>query len=50
MILDNNLGLTNQATLDKAEEKLSKQKAKELYDSGKINESEVGSFPVVLSN
>ena len=44
MILDNNFGLTNQAALDRAEEKLSKQKAKKLYDSGKINEIEVGTF------
>lgn len=44
MILDNNLGLTNQVALDRAEEKLSKQKAKKLYDSGKINEIEVGTF------
>ncbi|GKS55948.1 protein adenylyltransferase Fic [Enterococcus mundtii] len=44
MILENKLGLTNQVELAKAEEKISKQKAKELYDSGKINEIEVGSF------
>lgn len=44
MILENKLGLTNQVELAKAEEKLSKQKAKELYDSGKINEIEVGTF------
>lgn len=44
MILENKLGLTNQVKLAKAEEKLSKQKAKELYDSGKINEIEVGTF------
>ncbi|EGC70415.1 Fic family protein [Enterococcus casseliflavus ATCC 12755] len=44
MILDNNLGFTNQVALDKAEEKLSKQKAEKLYDSGKINEIEVGTF------
>ena len=44
MILENKLGLTNQAALDRAEEKLSKQKAKKLYDSGKINEIEVGTF------
>lgn len=44
MILDNKLGLTNQVELAKAEEKLSKQKAKELYDCGKINEIEVGTF------
>ncbi|HGF7419928.1 TPA: protein adenylyltransferase Fic [Enterococcus faecium] len=44
MILENKLGLTNQVELAKVEEKLSKQKAKELYDCGKINESEVGTF------
>lgn len=44
MVLENKLGLTNQVELAKAEEKLSKQKAKELYDSGKINEIEVGTF------
>ncbi|MBF0799111.1 cell filamentation protein Fic, partial [Enterococcus gallinarum] len=44
MILEKKLGLTNQVELAKAEEKLSKQKAKELYDSGKINEIEVGTF------
>ncbi|NTJ95827.1 Fic family protein [Enterococcus faecium] len=44
MILENKLGLTNQVELAKSEEKLSKQKAKELYDSGKINEIEVGTF------
>ena len=44
MVLENKLGLTNQVELAKAEEKLSKQKAKELYDLGKINEIEVGTF------
>ena len=44
MILENKLGLTNQVEWAKVEEKLSKQKAKELYDCGKINEIEVGTF------
>ena len=44
MILENKLGLANQVELAKVEEKLSKQKAKELYDCGKINEIEVGTF------
>lgn len=44
MIIENKLGLTSQVELAKTEEKLSKQKAKELYDSGKINEIEVGTF------
>lgn len=44
MILNNKLNVTNQAALDRAEERLSKQKAKKLYDSGKIDEIEVGTF------
>lgn len=44
MVLENKLGLTNQIELAKVEEKISKQKAKELFDSKKINEIEVGTF------
>lgn len=44
MVLDNKLGLSNQVALAKAEEKISKQKAKELYDNGQINEIEIGTF------
>ncbi|MCL2520892.1 MAG: Fic family protein [Spirochaetaceae bacterium] len=44
MLLDNKLGITNQADLQRAEERLSKQKAKELFDSGAINRVEVGTF------
>lgn len=44
MILENKLGLTNQIDLAKAEEKISKQKAKDLYDSGKIDQIEIGTF------
>lgn len=44
MILENKLGLDNQVELAKAEEKLSKQKAKQLFDSGDINKAEVGTF------
>ncbi|GEM05218.1 cell filamentation protein [Halolactibacillus miurensis] len=44
MVLDNKLGLSNQVALAKAEEKISKQKAKDLYDTGKINEMEIGTF------
>jgi cell filamentation protein len=35
MILENKLNITNQVELVKAEEKISKKKARELYDSGK---------------
>ena len=44
MVLENKLGLSNQVALAKAEEKISKQKAKDLYDTGKIIEMEIGTF------
>ncbi|MCK9466027.1 MAG: Fic family protein [Thiopseudomonas sp.] len=44
MILENKLGITDQVELAKAEEKISKQKAKQLFDSGDINQVQVGSF------
>ncbi len=44
MILKNRLGITNQVELAKTEEKLSKQRAKELFDSGDIENAEVGTF------
>lgn len=44
MILENKLGITDQIELAKAEEKISKQKAKQLFDSGDMNKMEVGTF------
>ena len=44
MTLKNKLNITNQVELAKAEEKLSKQKAKVLFDSGDIDKAEVGTF------
>ncbi|WP_368194979.1 protein adenylyltransferase Fic [Aeromonas sp. R2-2] len=44
MMLENKLNITNQVELAKAEEKISKQKAKQLFDSGDINKAEVGKF------
>jgi cell filamentation protein len=44
MILENKLGITDQIELAKTEEKISKQKAKQLFDSGDINKAEVGTF------
>jgi len=44
MILENRLNITNQVELGKAEEKISKQKAKQLFDSGDIEKVEVGTF------
>lgn len=44
MILENKLGITDQVELAKAEERISKQKAKELFDAGAIEQAEVGTF------
>ncbi|MBU2738620.1 protein adenylyltransferase Fic [Acidithiobacillus concretivorus] len=44
MILENKLHITDQIELAKAEEKLSKQKAKQLFDSGDMQMVEVGTF------
>lgn len=44
MILDNKLNITNQIDLSKAEEKISKQKAQILFDSGDISKVKVGTF------
>jgi cell filamentation protein len=43
-ILENKLNIDNQIDLAKAEEKISKQKAKQLFDSGDMNKVEVGTF------
>ena len=44
MVLQNKLNITNQIELNKAEEKISKQKAKRLFESGDINRLEAGTF------
>ena len=44
MVLKNRLNITNQVELSKAEEKISKQKAKQLFETGDINKAEVGTF------
>lgn len=44
MVLENKLNITHQVELGRAEEKLSKQKAKQLFESGDINRIEVGTF------
>lgn len=42
--MDNKLGITNQSKLARKEEKITKIKALELFDSKKINDFEVGTF------
>jgi len=44
MVLGNKLGISSQVELSRAEERLSKQKAKQLFERGDIAEMEVGSF------
>ena len=44
MILENKLNITDQIELAKTEEKISKQKAKQLFDSGDIKKVKVGFF------
>ena len=42
MVLENRLNLTNQVELSKAEEKISKQKAKRLFETGEIDRIKAG--------
>ena len=44
MILENKLHLTDQASLARAEEEISKKKAKQLFDSGDIHQIETGTY------
>ena len=44
MMLDNKLGITNQVELAKVEEKISKQKARQLFDTGDIDQVNIGTF------
>ncbi|HHT7156733.1 protein adenylyltransferase Fic [Bacillus thuringiensis] len=44
IVLENKLGIKNQLELNRVEERLSKMKIKDLYDSGEINCIEVGTF------
>ena len=44
MVLENKLNITNQVELGRAEEKISKQKVKQLFYTEEINKIEVGTF------
>lgn len=49
MSLENKLGITDQVALAKAEERLSKQRAKQLFDLGAMAYIEVGTFAGLAS-
>ncbi|SFU31705.1 cell filamentation protein [Nitrosomonas eutropha] len=44
MVLPNKLNITHQIELNKAEEKISKQKARQLFESGDMDRMEIGTF------
>ena len=44
MILNNKLGIKDEIELAKTEEKITKIKAKELFETGKLDSFEVGTF------
>ncbi len=44
MVLENKLNILDQVELAKTEERISKQKAKKLWDSGDIKRAEIGTF------
>lgn len=44
MVLENKLGITSAPELSEAEEKISKKKALELFESGELNKLEAGKF------
>lgn len=44
MVLENKLNLTNETDLAREEEKISKTKAKELFESGYLDNLEAGTF------
>ena len=49
MPLKSKQGITNQLELNKAEEKISKQKAKQIFDNGDIDKIKVGTFARLYS-
>ena len=49
-MLNNKLGITSQIELANLEERITKLKAVELFDTGKINDFEVGLLKILLEN
>lgn len=49
MVLENKLNILNQVELNQTEERISKQKAKQMFESGDIERIEVGTFAGLAS-
>lgn len=49
MVLENKLGINDSAELARAEEKISKKKAVELFESGYLNDYEAGTFRMLVA-
>lgn len=49
MVLENKLGINDSAELARAEEKISKKKAVELFESGYLNDYEAGTFRMLAT-
>ena len=49
MALENKLGITDSAELAREEERLSKKKALELYDTGLLDRLEAGTFSALAA-
>lgn len=49
MVLENKLGINDSAELARAEEKISKKKAVELFESGYLNDYEAGTFRMLAA-
>ena len=49
MVLENKLGINDSAGLARMEEKISKKKAVELFESGYLNDYEAGTFQMLAA-
>ena len=48
MVLENKLGLNDSVELAKMEEQISKKRAMELFESGRLNDLEAGTFQALV--
>ena len=48
MVLENKLGLNDSVELAKMEEQISKKRAMELFESGRLNDLEAGTYQALV--